>query len=94
MRVAEIIRHQINCIDPLAFVAWGTKLDMWKEQDRLIFTVRGAVKWNGRVSVILNSNDLYDVRFTRIQKLAIVEDVHVRDVFVEDLVDVINEKVG
>lgn len=92
MDVAETIRDQINASNRIAFTWWGAR-NFVKDQRSLQFDTGGTVRWKGRVIVTLNGKDLYDVRFMRIRGINIVEDVTVPDVFVEALVDTINQRV-
>lgn len=63
--------------------------------DGLKFKTSGMTPWKGYVYVQYNEGtDLYDVRFMRFRKFDLVEDVTESGVFVEDLVAVIDRKVG
>lgn len=94
MVVAKTILKQIKCIDRWALGAWGAK-NLLGLSNGLSFKTSGAVKWKGTVTVTLDeSKDLYVVKFTRIRKLEVIVDKIVEDVFVEDLVSVIDSKVG
>jgi hypothetical protein len=94
MTIATTIVEQIRCIDRWALGAWGAK-NMMSLPKGLSFKTSGAVKWKGTVTVALDEGkDLYVVKFTRLRKLNIIVDEIIEDVFVEDLVGVIDARVG
>jgi hypothetical protein len=94
MSIAKTIVEQIRYIDRWALGAWGAK-NMLALPKGLSFKTSGAVKWKGTVTVTLDeSQDLYVVKFTRLRKLQVIVDEVVAGVFVEDLVRVIDSKVG
>jgi hypothetical protein len=93
LTIAKTIRDQIKTIDPRALWAWGAK-DFVGSNDSIQFTVGGMTRWKGKVIVKLNSSDLYDIRFFRSRGTKILEDVTTGDVFAEDLVRIIDAKVG
>ena len=60
----------------------------------LSFKTSGMVAWKGTVTIILDeAKDLYTVKFTRLRKLNVIVDKVVEDVFVEDLINVIDAQV-
>ena len=92
--IAQIIRQQIMALDPLALIAWGAR-DFINTGDGFKFRTSGMVRWKGWVHVKYNEGkDLYDVEFFRIRGVKMTVDKHVKDVYVDMLVDVINEQVG
>jgi hypothetical protein len=94
MNIATIIRDQIRAIDRFALGAWGAK-DLVAMKDGLKFKTSGMVKWKGYVYVKYNEGmDLYDVIFARIRKMEWVEDEKVEGVYAEDLVRIIDARVG
>lgn len=94
MTVAKTILEQINTIDFWALGAWGAK-EFVNTGSGLRFKTSGSVKWKGYVNVVLDeAKDLYRVEFQRVRKLNVITDKVVEDVFVEDLVDVIDSQVG
>ena len=93
LTIARTILEQIKTIDPMALMAWGAK-DYVGGDLSIQFTVGGMTRWKGKVIVKLNGSDLYDVRFFRSRSVKILEDVTVRDVYAEDLVNTIDKKVG
>ena len=94
MNVATIIRDQIKAIDFWAFGAWGAK-NLANTDSGLSFKTSGSVRWKGTVTVTLDEGkDLYIVEFSRLRKSKIIIDKFVEDVFVEDLVGVIDAQVG
>ena len=93
LTVAKIILDQIKTIDRCALMAWGAKQFVGTD-DTIQFKTSGMVKWKGTVAITLNASDLYDVKFFKIRKFEITNEEVVSDVFVEDLVNVIDEKVG
>jgi hypothetical protein len=94
MSIAKTIVEQIRYMDRWALGAWGAK-NMIAHAKGLSFKTSGAVKWKGTVTVTLDEGkDLYVVKFTRLRKLNVVVDKIMEDVFVEDLVSVIDSKVG
>jgi hypothetical protein len=89
--VATTIHKQITTIAPLAFMSWGASKFV-RGDDSLSFQVGGLAMLKGRVQVKLNSNDLYDVSFVNFRRK--FDTTTVNDVFVEDLVKVIDKNVG
>ncbi len=94
MNVATIIRDQIKAIDFWAFGAWGAK-NLANTGNGLSFKTSGSVRWKGTVKVTLDEGkDLYIVEFSRLRKAKTIVDKIVEDVFVEDLVGIIDAQVG
>lgn len=94
MTVAQTILTQIKAIDFWAMGAWGAK-ELVAMNDGLKFKTSGTVKWKGYVYVKYDyGRDLYDVIFARLRKMAWVEDEKVEGVYAEDLVRIINSRVG
>lgn len=98
MKIAETILSQIKTIDKTALWAWGSKEYMRTSTDGIMFKTSGMVKWKGKVQIELNGSDLYDITFMRIRKIkgqvTCITDKKMTDVFVEDLVSVIDMQVG
>jgi hypothetical protein len=94
MTIAKTILSQIRSIDFWAMGAWGAK-DLVAMNDGLKFKTSGMVKWKGYVYVKYDyGQDLYDVIFARIRKMEWIEDEKVEGVYAEDLVRVIDARVG
>lgn len=94
MTIAKTILSQIKTIDPMATFAWGAK-EFINMGDGLKFKTSGMVKWKGYVYIRYNKGtDLYDIDFFRIRNVEIKTDKIIRDVFAEDLVNVIDSVVG
>ena len=94
MSIATTIRNQIAIMDPFALGAWGAK-DLVNTGTGLRFKTSGSTRWKGYVHIILDEGkDLYRVEFLRVRKLQILKDKMIDEVFVEDLINVIDEFVG
>lgn len=94
MTIAQTILSQIKTIDPMATFAWGAK-DLVNMGDGLKFKTTGMVKWKGYVYIKYNQGtDLYDIEFFRIRNYAVKTDKQMRDIFAEDLVNIIDSVVG
>jgi hypothetical protein len=94
MNIATIIRDQIRCLDRWAFGSWGAK-DLVATKTGLRFKTSGMVRWKGYVHIILDeAKDLYRIEFQRVRNLNVITDKVVEDVFVEDLVRIIDAQVG
>ena len=93
MSVAKTIYSQIKTMSPWALAAWGTK-EMIALENGLQFKSSGMVKNKGIIQIKLNGADLYDVSFGKVRKYEYKEIKKVTDVFVEDLIDTIDEMVG
>lgn len=93
LTVAKTILEQIKTIDPMALMSWGAK-GYVGSSNSIQFSVGGMTRWKGKVVITLNERDLYDIRFFRGRGIDIIEDTSAEDVYVEDLVDVIDGKVG
>ena len=94
MNAAQVILSQIKSLDPKALFAWGAK-DLVNTGKGLRFKSSGMTRWKGQVNIVHNEGtDLYDIEFFRIRKFEMKVDSKVTDVFVEDLVRVIDAQVG
>lgn len=94
MNIATIIRDQIKAIDFWAFGAWGAK-DLVNTGKGLKFKTSGSVRWKGFVNVVYEEGkDLYKIEFFRIRGVKVITDKIVEDVFVEDMVNIIDAQVG
>lgn len=99
MSVAKTIHSQIKTMSPWAMASWGTK-DLVALENGLQFKSSGMVKNKGIIQIKLNGSDLYDVSFGKVRKYREINNYgykqikKVTDVFVEDLIDVIDEMVG
>lgn len=94
MNVAVIIRNQIRALDHWAFGAWGAR-DFLNMGDGLKFKTSGMVRWKGWVYVKYDAaQDLYNIDFFRIRNAELKYDRRLEGVFVEDMVQRINEVVG
>lgn len=93
MNIATTIRDQIRSVDRMAFLAWGAK-EMADTGNGLRFKTSGMTPWKGYVTVSYNEGkDLYDVEFARIRKMNKIVDRVVDEVYVEDLVSIIDDHV-
>lgn len=94
MNTAQVILQQIKTLDPRALFAWGAK-DLVNMGDGLKFKTSGMVRWKGYVHVKYNQGtDLYDIDFFRIRGAEIITDETATDIYVENLVEVIDRRVG
>ena len=93
MSVAKTVHSQIRTLSPWALPAWGAK-ELVVLKDGIQFKSSGMVKNKGIIQIKLNGSDLYDVTFGKVRKFKYKEIKKVTDVFVEDLIGVIDEMVG
>ena len=91
--IAGVVYSQIKTLSPWALPAWGAK-ELVALENGIQFKSSGMVKNKGIIQVKLNGSDLYDVTFGKVRKFKYKEIKKVTDVFVEDLIDVIDEMVG
>ena len=91
--IAGVVYSQIKTMSPWAMAAWGAK-ELVVLKDGIQFKSSGMVKNKGIIQIKLNGSDLYDVTFGKVRKFKYKEIKKVTDVFVEDLIDVIDEMVG
>ena len=96
--IAQTVLNQIRAMDPAALMAWGAK-DLTNNGKGLRFKTSGMTPWKGFVNIILDEGkDLYEVHFLRNRKIngvpTIITDKLVKDVYVEDLINVIDGFVG
>lgn len=92
--IAEEILFQIRHMDPRAILAWGAK-NFIDTGCGLRFKTSGMVKWKGIVNIEYDEgHDLYNVEFAKIRKLEYTVVDRVEGVFVEDLVEIIDQQVG
>ena len=93
MSVAKTVYSQIKTLSPWALPAWGAK-ELIALENGIQFKSSGMVKNKGIIQVKLNRSDLYDVTFGKVRKFKYKEIKKVTDVFVGDLIGVIDEMVG
>ena len=93
MSVAKTVYSQIKTLSPWALPAWGAK-ELVALENGLQFKSSGMVKNKGIIQIRLNGSDLYDVTFGKVRKFKYKQLKKVTDVFVEDLIGVIDEMVG
>ena len=91
-RVGKTILNQINALDKWALASWGAKQYVL-HKDGIQFDVRGS-KFRGRVIIKLNSRDLYDIDFGTIRKMDWKLKKREKDVYVDQLVNIIDNTVG
>ena len=91
--IAGVVYSQIKTMSPWAMAAWGAK-ELVVLKDGIQFKSSGMVKNKGIIQIKLNSSDLYNVTFGKVRKFKYKEIKKVTDVFVEDLIGVIDEMVG
>ena len=90
---AGVVYSQIKTMSPWAMAAWGAK-ELVVLKDGIQFKSSGMVKHKGIIQIKLNGSDLYNVTFGKVRKFKYKEIKKVTDVFVEDLIGVIDEMVG
>ena len=90
---AGVVYSQIKTMSPWAMAAWGAK-ELVVLKDGIQFKSSGMVKNKGIIQIKLNGSDLYNVTFGKVRKFKYKEIKKVTDVFVEDLIGVIDEMVG
>lgn len=94
MIIAQTILNQIKGLDRMAMMAWGSK-ELVAMRDGLKFKTSGMVKWKGYVYVQYDEGqDLYNVIFAKIRKYEWVEQERVEGVFFDQLVEIIDRRVG
>ena len=91
--IAGVVYSQIKTMSPWAMAAWGAK-ELVVLKDGIQFKSSGMVKNKGIIQIRLNGSDLYDVTFGKVRKFKYKEIKKVTDVFVGDLISVIDEMVG
>ena len=93
MTVAATILSQLKALDPRAMWAWGAK-DLANTGKGLQFRVGGLAKFKGLVHIRYNEgSDLYEIDFIKIKKGLPVVVKTVDDVYVEDMINVIDATV-
>lgn len=94
MSIAQTILAQIKALDPMAIFAWGAK-EFVNMGDGLKFKTSGMVKWKGYVYVKYDhGQDLYTVIFAQIRKCEWIEREKIEGVFFDQLVEIIDRRVG
>ena len=93
MNIAATILSQLKALDPRAMWAWGAK-DLVNTGKGLQFRVGGLAKFKGLVHIRYNEgSDLYEIDFIKIKKGLPVVVKTVDDVYVEDMINVIDATV-
>jgi hypothetical protein len=93
MTIAATILSQLKALDPRAMWAWGAK-DLVNTGKGLQFRVGGLAKFKGLVHIRYNEgSDLYEIDFIKIKKGLPVVVKTVDDVYVEDMINVIDATV-
>jgi hypothetical protein len=94
MQIANIILQQIKATDFWALGAWGAK-EMVAMKDGLKFKTSGMVKWKGYVYIQYDEGqDLYNIIFAKIRKHEWKEEKRIEGVYFDQLVELIDGKVG
>jgi len=94
MTDAQVILTQIKQLDRMAMGAWGAK-ELMDMGDGLKFKTSGMVRWKGYVYVKYDRRlDLYHIDFFKIRQAEIKYTKRIDNVFVEDMVRLIDEVVG
>ena len=92
-KVADTIYKQIQALDRFAFPSWAAK-NFMSGDNYLQFDVRGA-KHKGRVMVYYDKGrDLYDIEFGNVRKLEWKVKKKIRQVFAQDLVNILDQHIG
>lgn len=91
-KVGKVIINQINALDKWALASWGSKNYVYHPKG-IQFDVRGS-KFRGRVIIKLNNRDLYDIEFGTIRKLEYKIKNTAKGIYVEQLVNTIDNVVG
>ena len=91
-RVSKIIMSQINAIDKWALSSWGAK-NYISSHNILTFDVRGS-KFRGKVIIKLNKRDTYDIEFGTIRKMEYTVKHTDKTVYVEQLVNNLDNIIG
>lgn len=91
--VAATILCQLKALDPHALWVWGAK-DFVNTGNGLQFRVGGLAEFKGLVHIRYNDgSDLYHIAFMKMKKGLPVVVKQIDDVYVEDMVNVIDETV-
>lgn len=91
--VAATILCQLKELDPRALLAWGAK-DFVNTGNGLQFRVGGLAKFKGLVHIRYNDgSDLYHIAFMKMKRGLPVVIKQADDVYVEDMINVIDETV-
>lgn len=93
MSIAKTIHQQIKALDFWALGAWAAR-ELTDCGDGLRFKVNCPKLKHGFVKITLNGSDLYDIRFMKMRSGKFIVDETINDVFVENLVEVIDRRVG
>lgn len=94
MTIAQTILSQIKTIDRMAMMAWGAK-ELVNMGDGLKFKTSGMTPFKGYVYIKYNAGtDLYDIEFAKVRNMEWKVLKSTNDVFVEDLVSIIDGYVG
>jgi hypothetical protein len=91
-RVSKIIMSQINALDKWALASYGAK-NYVSSKNSLTFDVRGS-KFRGRVTIKLNRRDLYDIEYGTIRKMEYTIKHTDKNIFVEQLVNTLDNIIG
>ena len=91
-RVGKTILTQIKALDKWALSSWGAK-NFVSSKDGIQFDVRGS-KHRGRILVVLNPKDLYNIEIGKVVKLDWKSIKKVKDVYVDNLVTTLDGLIG
>ena len=94
--VAQTILSQIKAIDFWALGSWAARnyTILNDQMGGVQFKINCPKLKNAFVQVVLNGSDLYDIRFFKVWGGKITVDETVNDVYAENLVNVIDGRVG
>lgn len=92
-KIGQTILKQIKSLDKWALGSWGAK-NFISFDNGIQFDVRGS-KFKGRVVIYLDkASDTYTIQFGKIYKLDWKPQKTIKGIYVENLVDVIDDYVG
>lgn len=92
--IAKTIVGQLRALDKWAMASWGAN-QLLALEDGLQFKVRGSkIKAGGHVQIRLNAMDTYDVKLLRVRGTSVKEVSRVDGVYVDQLVEVLDDMIG
>lgn len=92
-KTGDVILKQIKYLDRWALPSWDAK-DFILLDDGVQFDVKGS-KFRGRVIIVLDKrNDTYNIELGNIRNLKWKSKTTLKNIFVEDLVNILDQHIG
>lgn len=91
---ANRVIKQINTINRHALASWGFRKASYSDESFGFYVNGSKTRPGARIEIRINGNDLYDIDLFRVENTMVVYDEQLKNIYAEQLVDVIDGLVG